>query len=104
MNWRNGDIRATRRCLERSTADMFAKVEYVESARERCDQLALLATRPSRVQDASLGGSGGGGGPMEGTGDGGGRKPPMKGSAIGPTSSIGVNRPSGPRTLHLPSS
>ena len=107
MNWRNGDMRATRRCLDRSTADIVANTEYVESVRDASDQLALLGMRmpESRDQDASLGGSGGGG-PMEGTGDGGGMKPPMKGSAMGPTSSTGWKRPSGPRTgvLHRASS
>lgn len=107
MNCRYGFMRATRRFLDRSTALMFAKRECsdcpapdaVDSVRETSDQLAFpaLGTRipPGFSHDGSLGGGGGGAPrPMEGCGDGGGRNPPTKGSAIGPTSSTGWNVPS----------
>ena len=75
-------MRATRRCLDRSTALMFANVEYVEFAPDSVDsvrdtasdRLALLGSRAfSWFQLPSFGGRGGGGPrPIEGTGDGGG--------------------------------
>lgn len=100
-------MRATRRCLERSTAFMFANIEYVELVvPESVDSVRDVVSDASAWlgrgytecnHEASLGGRGGGAPrPMEGSGEGGGRKPPMKGSAMGPTSSTGWNLPSGP--------
>lgn len=116
MNCRYGFMRATRRLFERSTALMFANMEFselgapdaVDSVREISDQLAFapLGMRtPGLSHDGSFGG--GGGGAMDGFGEGGGTlKPPTKGSAIGPISSTGWNLPSGPLNgaLHRASS
>lgn len=115
MNCKYGFMRATRRLLERSTADMFANMvcsglfapDTVDSVREISDQLALPALGIRTPALSHEGSFGGGGGPTEGFGEGGGRlKPPTKGSAMGPISSTGWNRPSGPLNgeLHRASS